>query len=515
MKPLSVWTYLASLAAWLSLCLGAATVALVMDMRALEERLARDGDAYADHLNQHLVSSETVLKGFSALFGAVGTTDPAKVARYVDQMVESNPQIFALEIVRAVPKNRLEAFIAQQRSAGDSGFTVKSFSYDSDRRWVGLEDKPIYYPIVFMAPMPAGSEEVLGLDVDSVPVLQKALFETLQRREPVASHPFRLVEGNLAYVVFYPITCAFRSDASCFETGNRDELVVNMVIDADRLARPGQFAVVDGASVQLFHRDFSPDDPRGQLLAVSGAARSLMETSLLPAFDFRKPLKTMGEPLILRMQRQMGWEDINWRLLALISILTLLSSFLLVAYLREHQQGLVLHIENQQRLWQLANHDALTGLPNRMLLNDRLEQALAQMARQGARMAVLFLDLDDFKQVNDSYGHEAGDQLLKLVAERMRSAVRLGDTVGRLGGDEFIILIEGADSRAAAAAVSLKIRQKLAEGFQLAGRLVRVRASTGIAMYPEDGATAEALIGQADKNMYEDKKNCDNSPPMA
>lgn len=505
MKPLSVRTYVLSLALWLSLCLGAAAIVVELNIRDVEKDLTQYGDAYSDHLNKEMVGSETILKGFSALFGAIGDTDPAEASRYVAQVIATNPQIFALEIAQAVTKKQLATFVAGKRRNGIPDFTVKSFSYDSDRKWQPLQDKPLYYPIVFMEPMPPGSENVLGLDMESVPFLQRALAESLQRRAPVASHPFRLVEGNLAYVVFCPISRTFQRDDSPQARTTPDELVVDMVIDAAKLTDAAKFPIFDGGTVLVYHKDFRPEDPKGQLLAMSGKARSRIETALFPAFVYQKPLATMGEPFALMVKRQVGWSDLSLGLLALMAVLTLVSSLMLVAYLRAHRQGTLLQMEDQKRLWQLANHDALTGLPNRMLLMDRLEQLLPGMRRQGQRLAVMFLDLDNFKRVNDTYGHEVGDQLLKFVAERLRATVRVGDTVARMSGDEFIILIESVENEEALEAVSQKIRQKLAVGFQIADQQICVRISAGIAMFPEDGDSPEALIKQADMRMYANK----------
>jgi CHASE1-domain containing sensor protein len=202
-KPLSIWAYVISLTLWLTFCVGVAATVVVLNIRGVETDLLQYVDAYSDHLNREMVSSETILKGFSALFGAVGRTDPVKASRYVRQVIESNPQIFALEIVQAVERSQLAEFVAAKRREGIPHFTVKSFSYDSDRKWQALEEKPVYYPIVFMEPMSPGSADILGLDVESVPFLRKAMGASLQRRTPVASHPFRLVQGNLAYVVFF------------------------------------------------------------------------------------------------------------------------------------------------------------------------------------------------------------------------------------------------------------------------------------------------------------------------
>jgi len=505
-KPLSIWTYVISLALWLLFCMGVAAAVVVLNIRGVKEDLTQYGDAYSDHLNKEMVSSETILKGFSAFFGAVGRTDPDKASRYVRQVIESNQQIFALEIVQKVAKSQLADFVANKRHHGIPSFTVKSFSYDSDRKWQALKEKPFYYPIVFMEPMPSGSEDVLGLDMESVPFLRQAMTESLQRRAPVSSHPFRLVEGNLAYVVFCPITQVFRHDDSPLALTTQDQLVVDMVVDAAKLTRPVKLPVFDGGTVLVYHKDYRPDDPRGQLLALSGKARSRIETTLFPAFVYKKSLATMGEPFALMVKRQVGWSDLSLGVLALMAVVTLLSSLMLVAYLRVQQQSRVLQITNQERLWQLANQDTLTGLPNRLLLMDRMEQLLARMRRQGRHLAVMFLDLDDFKQINDTYGHEAGDQLLKFVAERLRAAVRADDTVARMSGDEFVILMESPESLEALEAVGQKIRQKLSDGFPLERQLIRVQTSMGIAMFPEDGDNPEALIRQADKRMYTDKQ---------
>ena len=343
--------------------------------------------------------------------------------------------------------------------------------------------------------------------MESVPFLRQAINESLQRRAPVATHPFKLVEGNLGYVVFYPITQTFQSNDSPFALNTRDELVVDMVIDAAKLVASEKFPAISGETVIVYHKDSGPDDPEGQLLKMSGEARSTLETKLFPAFIYKKSLATMGEPFSLMIKRQVGWSDFSLGLLAIMAFLTLMSSLLLLGYLRAYQQSRVLQIENQKRLWMLANHDSLTGLPNRMLLLDRLNQLLARAWRQRKRLAIMFLDIDDFKKVNDTYGHDIGDQLLKFVAERLRASTRAEDTVARISGDEFIILIESVENREWLEAVRQKIEQKLSDGLRIEGKLIHVRTSVGVAMYPEDGDKPEELIKQADIRMYAEKQN--------
>lgn len=157
-----------------------------------------------------------------------------------------------------------------------------------------------------------------------------------------------------------------------------------------------------------------------------------------------------------------------------------------------------------------ALHDPLTGLPNRALFNDRLEHGLAQAHRHGWTLAVMFVDLDDFKAINDSYGHEAGDAVLRIIADRLRESTRDDDTVSRHGGDEFLyLLMDAKDQRDVTA-----IAGKLIEAIQAPCRLVAggqdinrsIHASIGISLFPNHGATAETLINQADSAMYEAKR---------
>jgi diguanylate cyclase (GGDEF)-like protein/PAS domain S-box-containing protein len=154
----------------------------------------------------------------------------------------------------------------------------------------------------------------------------------------------------------------------------------------------------------------------------------------------------------------------------------------------------------------MAHHDALTGLPNRTLLMDRLSQALLHAQRNNRRATAIFIDLDNFKLINDSLGHNAGDALLRTVAERMVACVRATDTVVRLGGDEFVILlIDQADTLETASVID-KIRAAISEPIPIEGRLLHVTSSIGLATFPEDGADAETLLMNADVAMYRAKE---------
>lgn len=156
----------------------------------------------------------------------------------------------------------------------------------------------------------------------------------------------------------------------------------------------------------------------------------------------------------------------------------------------------------EARIADLATRDPLTGLPNRLLLADRLNQALAAAQREGAMLAVMFIDLDHFKTVNDTLGHEVGDLLLKEVAGRIGAVLRKGDTLARLGGDEFVVVLERLKRAEDAAQVANKVIAGLAQDIVLAGQQVRTAASIGVAVFPADGADASTLMRHADTAMY-------------
>src|SRR5512133_481671 len=152
-----------------------------------------------------------------------------------------------------------------------------------------------------------------------------------------------------------------------------------------------------------------------------------------------------------------------------------------------------------------AHHDDLTGLPNRALLSERLHQELARSRRTGKQLALLFLDLDRFKSVNDTLGHDGGDQLLRVAAGRLSACVRECDTVARLGGDEFVVLLTDLDNPQQAAKLAGQVLALLSEPFQIAGNNCFIGASIGVSVFPADGSTAEELLKQADTAMYRAK----------
>ncbi|MGB6489276.1 MAG: EAL domain-containing protein [Steroidobacteraceae bacterium] len=187
--------------------------------------------------------------------------------------------------------------------------------------------------------------------------------------------------------------------------------------------------------------------------------------------------------------------------------------------LKRHVEGLERVVTDRTRgleaanrqLRHLASHDSLTGLPNRLLLDDRITQAIAQANRQTHEFAVAVLDLDRFKLINDSLGHRAGDKLLCEVAVRLKGAIRAVDSIARLGGDEFVIIFDGPMTRAETLAMGKRLLEVMEPPMRLLGIDVHVSPSIGIALYPHDGATIDTLLAHADAAMYHAKERGRNS----
>lgn len=195
-----------------------------------------------------------------------------------------------------------------------------------------------------------------------------------------------------------------------------------------------------------------------------------------------------------------------------IATLIILVGTLVVSSLDAHFAE-SLNIANQH-LRSVALYDSLTGLPNRVLMQDRLEQAINRAERSGETCALMFLDLDGFKAVNDTLGHRCGDMLLQQAAQRMSDNVRKGDTVARLGGDEFVVVVLGV-SRENAAAIARKLAAELSRPFEIDSHRADVSASIGVSMYPLDAVDIQGLLAQADAAMYRGKQEGKNAVRFA
>jgi len=224
-----------------------------------------------------------------------------------------------------------------------------------------------------------------------------------------------------------------------------------------------------------------PDDLPGLLESFN----QLVSGQLVP-WEFRL-LDKDGRVIFVRTSRQLLYKD--GKVIGITAVMTDISQ----------------RKQMEQKLEQMATHDFLTGLPNRVLLTDRFSMAAALAQRNKARLAVMSLDLDKFKTINDTLGHEAGDHVLKTVGARLTAVIRASDTVARIGGDEFILLMQETGRREDATTIAQKILDSFAEPLLIDGQRVQLSTSIGIAIYPDDSEDMETLVKKSDAAMYYSK----------
>lgn len=476
----------------------------------LKSNLVQEGKSYASNINTQLAGSDAILEGFSALFGTIGEVNPQIVRDYVRIVTQNNPHIFSLEIAIKIPSGKL-GNLAQDLHSIYPDFTVKSFSYNSARKWESISHKDSYVPLIFIAPFRAGSDEVIGLDIDSVPFLKSALDKSIDLHKQVATMPFNLVEGNRAFVVFDPIHKYFHHNLKMGAFDYDSELITDVVIDTQQLSKQAHIDLEHGQSLALYSADFLADDPMGNLFTLTGDQVSSYEMAIFPELVFEEDLRQFNSKFNIKVKHQLGLVDFDIKLNVFFIVISVISSFILLAYLQAMQKRVLAKIENEKKLWSLANYDSLTGLAKRNLMLDRLSHQLAHARRMDDLVIICMLDLDGFKLVNDQLGHDAGDLLLIEVAKRLQKSVRQSDTVARFGGDEFSLILCDVKDIGECEQTFQRIIAALAAPYQINSHIAHVTASLGATIFPNDGDTPELLLRHADQAMYEAKesgKNC-------
>jgi len=262
------------------------------------------------------------------------------------------------------------------------------------------------------------------------------------------------------------------------------------------------FAIYDGAvpsDAALLYRNRE----------AAGGAMSANEYMVVASHTWTLTLATQKE-----FENRFG-RDIS--LIIAVAGVSLSLSMALLAWsmINGRARALLLAARITEELRHMAQHDSLTGLPNRALFSDRVQNKLAHARRHARRFALIFLDLDKFKPINDKYGHSVGDLLLRQVARRLQDSIRASDTVGRLGGDEFVLLVGELTDAADALALAEKIRQEVRRPYTINGHQLTISCSLGVAIYPDDGTDELALTKRADEAMYRAKNSGRDSVRLA
>jgi diguanylate cyclase (GGDEF)-like protein len=392
-----------------------------------------------------------------------------------------------------VKQKDLARFIAGQKYAGLPKFTVRTVINKPDRHSKHLKRKLTYNPIIFIEPMSPTSKNLIGLDIDSEPILRDALNQSAQSQSSVSSVPFNLLEGPLGYVLFRPV----------LNRPSGKQAFALLVVNAEAIQNE-MTPLMENLNFRIYHASYTSEDPEGLLLHVEAPTPDKWEVKLLPRLSAERTLKSRSQPLVLKIDKQVGWSDLNLPLMITTGCTSLLSLGLLLLFLSSHYRLEAQRKKSVESLLHMATHDALTGLPNRILLEDRFSLIYSRAQRRNSPFSTLFLDLNKFKVVNDTYGHEVGDELLKAMGSLLKECIREEDTLCRLSGDEFVILLENTPYENAEK-IAQKIKKCMAQPMRIQGIKLKIGVSVGIAVYPDDGTTINELLKIADDRMYQAK----------
>lgn len=469
--------YLAMAGFWCALLFALLTA--FADLERERRHFTEFAAAIHGRLSAEAHRARDAVRDLAAFVEIAGGTDRSNAPAYARRIIERNSGILMFGLVW----EKLSVPVPGGFVAPDAELT--------GGRWEREVDGVFHITALAEAP---GSRRMLSFDAAAM----AALGETVQRARLARSSAAGRIFvhdgwGRIRWLVqrvaqdgreaFVMAACK----VSGVPAGDRKHLSAAL-LESDRLAGP---------PVRVWLR----------VPAAESAAASFAR-ALFPPLHFRRELAGPQPAPLLEVEQFLDWSCLDGKRLGTLLALAGLCLLAVVAQERALELRERRVLEEGNRLFRLANFDALTELPNRQLFYNRLERALASARRTGQRHAVLYLDLDGFKQVNDFFGHDVGDKVLQQAGRIFLNRVRETDTVARLGGDEFVILLCGINGRRAAELVADKIKGAFCRPVGLAGggkSLPVVGASVGIALYPEDGETAAELLRAADRSMYRDK----------
>ena len=459
-------------------------------------------------------SYEQILRGGMGLFAASIDVSRENWRRYVTtlRMEEAYPGIQGIGYAPLVAHADKAAHLAALWKEGFTNYEV-----------LPRGDRSVYIPVLFREPFDSLNRRALGFDMSAEPIRRKAMELARDTGAAALTGKVRLVVDNetqnpVSVIMFMPV---YEHNTSPITIDSRRAALKGYVFAPFRVrelidATLGERLTEAGVDLELFE---SVAIAKETLLYDRDREPHFADANFHPLFATQQTLELGGQTWTLVMRTLPRFENSidrtqSWLILGGGTLLSLLLLGFLYSLATQHANvhdrasQLTQDLQqSEQRFRHLAHHDPLTGLPNRTLLQDQFARALGRARRSNNNLAILFIDLDRFKTINDSLGHSAGDALLREVADRIRLTVREFDTVARMGGDEFVILLTDLAEPADAGRVAQHVLVSLAKVTIIDGHPLHVTSSIGISLFPDDGEDFDELLKHADAAMYLAKEN--------
>lgn len=448
------------------------------------------GGRVADTLQQAFVVNETILDGFAAFLADVGIQESFRARFYTKTMMERYPSLYMFQAAQRVEGSDVAAFERRLSAKMESDLRVRRFEFGNGFVNVPQTTDAFYYPLVFVEPETNNSFNMLGLDISSIQFVNDAMVQSLSTGLASISEGFELIDGEAAFVMIKP---------SLLPGQDIPDQYALLVIKSQALLQ--DIALEEsGMQLNIRYGDFLP------MVDVGSDPMSLWEQMLFPEERFEKEFALGHDKVKLTLTQQLGVESINLVLLLLVSLVFIGAGVLMHLFLRKHYQGELEKRHANHKLYQRANYDRLTGLANRHYFEDYLMRAIAGCQRRADKIGLLYVDLNDFKDINDTHGHDTGDRVLIMAAAILLDCIRMDDVACRIGGDEFVVLLEHVITTEDAKKVMWRIHEEMSKVQFVDKKTVTLSASIGLAMYPEDGRTLDELLKTADHKMYAAKR---------
>ena len=452
-------------------------------------------------VHNRLDTNEAVLAGFSAFLQAVDQSDTQAAARYAAAVLSAYPHIYMLEAARAVPIAEQAAFENLLRRTWRPDFELKDFPSLTQQPAQHQAYLTETWPVLFMYPLLPESSSIYGVRLETVAYLSYALARTQNNQKPVVSPVFSMYEGGNAYILMQSVIRPEQARENTRPNFFGSTMVSLLLIKTGSLLDAVNNANVD----PLVHISAVLKTAAGtesNVFATQAAQAGFLDRLFLPLLTDRIEIKSVSQPMTLSFERQLRLGDVltgeTLIILAVLAGTLVLMPVVLIRHFKAIERAELEH----ERSAYLASHDVLTQLPNRYLFADRFNQALSDWKENGVSFAVMLIDLDHFKKINDKYGHEVGDQVLWAVANRMLQATRSCDTVARYGGDEFVVLITNITQKECAEIRAERMLAAISQSVETTVGELTLSCSIGVSLCPTHGQSLDTLLKAADQAMY-------------
>ncbi|RWU22812.1 sensor domain-containing diguanylate cyclase [Pseudomonas alkylphenolica] len=498
-----------SFAGFIALAVGligfSAALLLKSETHRWETRFSQYVQGISGVVRNQLDTNEAVLAGFTAFLQAVEQSDAQAAARYCEAVLAAYPHLYMIEVARGIPVSEQADFEALLRRNWRADFAFKDFpslTHQAPAQQLNLGET---WPVLFMYPELEQARAIYGVKLESVGYLSYALAQARKSLKPTVSPIFSMYEGENAYILMQSVMRPEQAQQPARPNFFGSTMVALLVIKTDAI-RQAVSAVDPDPQVGIRAVLNGVTGDRGVLFAKDTELAGVLDRLLLPRLNDSVEITHNSQPVTLSFERQLRLGDVltaeALTLLAVLAGALVLMPLVLVRHFKAIEQA---EREHEKSAY-LATHDVLTKLPNRQLLSERFEQACEHWHQHGVPFALMLIDLDRFKPINDNHGHEVGDQVLRAVASRLLQTARSSDTVARFGGDEFVVLVADLFNAADAEKVGNRMLDAVRQPIVTTAGEFTISCSIGIARCPGDGQNLAVLLKAADHAMYQVKQ---------